>query len=152
MFTAIAGQPLFPWTSATGFALYDANALNFGRLFNHFFDTNRAQSVAKLDAIERKWQGIPWVNTIAADRTGHAYYADIGSMPNIDEAKRKSCETALGTALDQAARIQVLDGSRGACAPGSAPGAAAPGILAAEQAARRCGARTTSRTPTTRTG
>jgi acyl-homoserine-lactone acylase len=129
MFDAIQGLPLFPWTAAKGYALYDGNAENFGRLFNHFFDVNRAQSVPELDAIERRWQGIPWVNTIAADKDGRAYYADIGSMPNVDEPKRADCETAFGVALDQAVRVQVLDGARGACAPGSAPGAAAPGLL-----------------------
>jgi acyl-homoserine-lactone acylase len=129
MLTSILGLPIFPWTATTGYALYDANAENFGRLFNHFFDVDRAQSVPEIDAIERKWQGIPWVNTIAADTAGRAYYADIGSMPNLDEAKRKACETALGVALDQQARVQVLDGSTGSCAPGTAPGAAAPGIL-----------------------
>src|SRR6202040_3550976 len=45
MLTSILGLPIFPWTAVTGYALYDANAENFGRLFNHFFDVNRAQSV-----------------------------------------------------------------------------------------------------------
>ncbi len=129
MVTSFAGLPIFPWTVTSGYALYDANAENLGRLANHFLDTNRAQSVGELDTIERRWQGIPWVNTIAADSAGHAYYADIGSMPNLDDPKRKACDTALGAQLDSAARVQVLDGGRGDCAPGVAPGAAAPGIL-----------------------
>jgi acyl-homoserine-lactone acylase len=129
MFTSILGLPIFPWSTTTAYAMYDANAENFGRLVNHFLDVNRAQSVPELDAIEHRYQGIPWVNTIATDTQGRAYYADIGSIPNIPSAKYSSCEVALGVALDQAARVPVLDGSTSTCAPGSAPGAAAPGIL-----------------------
>ena len=128
--TSIMGTPLFPWTPATAYALGDANATNF-RYLNHFFDTNQAQSVGELDAIERKYQGIPWVNTIAADSEGKAYYADIGAVPNVDDAKIADCSVALGRATDAALRVQVLDGARSACGYGSAEseGAVAPGIL-----------------------
>jgi acyl-homoserine-lactone acylase len=128
--TSLLGIPLFPWTTNTAYALGDSNAGNF-RYLNHFFDTNQAQSVAELDAIERRYQGIPWVNTIAADSTGKAYYADIGSVPNVDDAKIADCSAPLGRATDNALRVQVLDGSRAACGYGSAESddAAAPGIL-----------------------
>ena len=128
--TSILGYPIFPWTNATAYAMGDANAGNF-RYLNHFFDTNKAQSVADLDGIERRYQGIPWVNTIAADSTGKAYYADIGSVPNVENDKIQSCSAPVGVATDQALRLQVLDGSRGACGYGSAQdkGAVAPGIL-----------------------
>ena len=128
--TSLLGIPLFPWTENTAYALGDANATNF-RYLNHFFDTNMAQSVDELDAIERKYQGIPWVNTIAADSGGKAYYADIGAVPNVDNDKIADCSVALGRATDAALRVQVLDGSRGACGYGSAEdkGAVAPGIL-----------------------
>jgi len=128
--TSLLGVPLFPWTENTAYALGDANATNF-RYLNHFFDTNMAQSVEELDVIERKYQGIPWVNTIAADSKGKAYYADIGAVPNVDDAKIADCSVALGRATDAALRVQVLDGSRGSCGYGSAEdkGAVAPGIL-----------------------
>ncbi|HEX8105832.1 MAG TPA: acylase [Solirubrobacteraceae bacterium] len=128
--TSILGLPVFPWTPERAYALGDANAGNF-RYLNHFFDTNRAQTVEELDAVERRYQGIPWVNTIAADKNGKAYYADIGSMPNVENDKIQSCSVPLGVALDQAARVQVLDGSRAGCGYGSAEdkGAVAPGIL-----------------------
>jgi acyl-homoserine-lactone acylase len=128
MLTGILGLPIFPWTPATAFALGDANAANF-RYLNHFFFTDQAQSVKQLDAIERKYQGIPWVNTIAADSTGKAYYADIGSIPNVSNAKIADCNVALGTATDAALRVQILDGSRGACAWDNDKDAVAPGIF-----------------------
>ncbi|HEX8120608.1 MAG TPA: penicillin acylase family protein [Solirubrobacteraceae bacterium] len=115
--TSLQGLPIFPWTPARAFVMFDANADNFGRLLNHFFEVNRAHSVQELRAILKRHRGIPWVNTIAADRAGDAYYADIGSVPNVDDAKLADCSTPLGKGLDSAARVQVLDGSRASCAP-----------------------------------
>lgn len=131
--TSILGLPVFPWTPERAYALYDGNAENFGRVFNHFFEMNLAQSVDDVDKVLRKYQGIPWVNTIAADTAGNAYYADIGSVPNVPEDKRNACNTVLGIALDVLQRLIVLDGSRGSCEPGSHPDAVAPGILPASQ-------------------
>jgi acyl-homoserine-lactone acylase len=115
--TSLQGLPIFPWTPARAFAMFDANADNYGRLLNHFFEANRAQSVAELRTILKRHRGIPWVNTIAADRDGNAYYADIGSIPNVPDDKLQSCSTPLGQALDQAVRVQVLDGTRAECPP-----------------------------------
>jgi acyl-homoserine-lactone acylase len=127
--TSILGLPVFPWTPERAYAMGDINAGNF-RYLNHFFETDRAQSVRQLDAIERKYQGIPWVNTIAADRKGEAYYADIGAIPNLPNDKLSACEAApVGTALRTAAAVFVIDGSRAACELGNDPDAVAPGIF-----------------------
>ncbi len=128
MFTSLLGLPLFPWTPAVGYAFGDVNANNF-RALNHFFETNRAQSVRQYDAIERRYQGIPWVNSLAADRTGEAYYTMNGAVPNVPDSKAQACPTTLGTATFPLLGLPALDGSRSACEWGSAPGAAAPGIL-----------------------
>ena len=131
--TSILGLPVFPWTSERAYAMGDANAENF-RYLNHFYETNRAQSVRQLHAIERKYQGIPWVNTIAADRKGEAYYADIGSMPNLPNDKLSACEaTPVGTGLRTAAGVFALDGSRSQCDMGSDPDAVSPGILSRDK-------------------
>jgi acyl-homoserine-lactone acylase len=129
IFTSLAGQPLFPWTPGTAYAMGDANASNF-RLLNHFFSVNLAQSTRQLDAIERRYQGIPWVNTIAADSAGHAYYADIGTVPHATDEEIQRCNTtALGQATFAALGLPVLDGSRSGCHWGSDADAATPGIL-----------------------
>jgi acyl-homoserine-lactone acylase len=129
IFTSLLGQPLFPWTPATAYAMGDANAQNF-RLLNHFLEVDRVQSTVELDAIERRYEGIPWVNTIAADSTGSAYYADIGSIPHVTDEDVQRCNTtALGQATFAALGLPVLDGSRASCAWGSDPDAAAAGIL-----------------------
>ena len=127
--TSITGLPIFPWTATSAYVMFDANADGLGRLVNHFFDVNRARSVADIDRSLRKYQGIPWVNTIAADRKGNAYYADIGSMPNLDVDRYESCLTLLGTVTDDQARLAVVDGRKPECAPGEAEGTVAPGLL-----------------------
>ena len=114
VFDSILGLPLFPWTSAQAHAMGDANAANF-RYLNHFLETNMAQSVREYDRVLRRNQGIPWVNSIAADSTGEAYYADIGVVPNVSNAKAAACNTALGTQTTQLLGIPILDGSRTAC-------------------------------------
>ena len=126
--TGILGLPVFPWTDLSAYALGDANAANF-RYLNHFFFTNQAQSVAELDQIEKRYLGIPWVNTIAADSAGKAYYADIGSIPNVSNAKISACSVPLGVATDQSLRVQVLDGSRAGCAWDTDPDAIKPGVF-----------------------
>jgi acyl-homoserine-lactone acylase len=127
VFTDLLGIPL-PWTPATAFTMGDANATNF-RYLNHFFFTNQAQSTEELDQIERTYQGIPWVNTIAADSTGEAYYADIGAIPNVPNEKASSCNTVLGVATFALLGLPVLDGSRSGCEWDTDDDAVAPGIF-----------------------
>jgi acyl-homoserine-lactone acylase len=121
-----------PWNTQMAFALADANAANF-RLLNHLLATDEAGSVAAEFAILKKYQGLPWVNTIAADSSGEAMYSDIQAIPNITNAKAKQCDTALGAASFQATGMPVLDGSRPSCAWSTSAGAAVPGIFGPAQ-------------------
>jgi acyl-homoserine-lactone acylase len=117
-----------PWIQGKAFTMGDVNAENF-RAFNHFFFTNQAQSVRELDQIERTYQGIPWVNTIAADSSGESYYADIGAIPNVPDEKAVACGTEVGAATFAALRLPVLNGAASACEWTVDPDAAAPGIF-----------------------
>jgi acyl-homoserine-lactone acylase len=126
--TEILGLPVFPWTPAVAFALADANALNF-RYLNHFVETNRAQSVRELLAIMQRNQGIPWVNTIAADSNGEALYADISVTPNVSDQKALECASPLGVATANTLGLPVLDGSRAACAWDNDADAVQAGII-----------------------
>jgi acyl-homoserine-lactone acylase len=128
VFTSLLGLPLFPWTQGKAFALGDANAENF-RYLNHFFETNLAQSTREYDQVLRRNQGIPWVNSIASDSAGEAYYADIGVVPHVTDEHARRCNTALGAATTQALGLPVLDGSRSTCAWGRDPSALQPGTL-----------------------
>jgi acyl-homoserine-lactone acylase len=128
VFTSILGLDLFPWTTTTAHAMGDANASNF-RYLNHFFETDHAQSTREVDAILRRYEGIPWVNTIAADSGGQAYYADIGTVPNVSNAKANQCSTALGAGTVQSLGVAILDGSRSGCEWDTDSDSVIPGIF-----------------------
>ena len=100
----------------------------------------------------REVQGNPWVNVIAADSAGRAYYADDSVVPNVDAAlqsrcsrtsrRRRCCSAGRGPARRLAHRA----------AAGATTATRSP---RASSARRRCRARraaTTWRTPTTPTG
>ncbi len=128
MLTSIEGIPL-PWTSSVAWSLGDVNAGNF-RFLNHFLLNDEAQSVARYNWIERHYEGIPWVNSIAADRSGHAYYTMDGAIPYVTDAEAQSCSAGGATvAVYKETGIPFLDGSRSACKWQSSPKAAAPGIF-----------------------
>jgi len=127
IFNSLVGVPL-PWTNAQAFAMGDANAANF-RYLNHFFETDQAQSVRELDQVLRRNQGIPWVNTIAADSSGEAYYADFSVVPHVTDEQAAVCDTPIGAATFQALRLPILDGSRSSCEWGSDPDAVQPGTF-----------------------
>lgn len=126
---SLQGQNLFAWTDANAYAIQDVNSASF-RFINHFFDASRAQSVKGMVRTLRAIQGVPWVNTIAADSKGNAMYADIGAVPNNDDAKTAACNTPLGQVTLGAAGISVLDGSRSTCDLQQAEGAVDKGVLA----------------------
>jgi acyl-homoserine-lactone acylase len=126
--TSLLGLPIFPWTDATAFAMGDANAPNF-RYLNHFFDVDHAQSSQQVLASLTRNQGIPWVNTIAADDNGAALYADISVTPHVTDDQAARCDTPLGTATFAALRLPALDGSRPECNWGSDPDALQPGTF-----------------------
>jgi acyl-homoserine-lactone acylase len=128
MLTSILGLPIFPWTPVRAFALADANASNF-RYVNHFFEMNQAKNSREaLEILERN-QGIPWVNTIVADKAGEALYADISVTPNVSNSKAQTCNTELGIATFQLLGLPVLDGSRTACAWDNDADALQPGTF-----------------------
>jgi acyl-homoserine-lactone acylase len=128
VFTSILGLPLFPWTPLKAYALGDANDENF-RYLNHFLATDRAQSVREYDSIQQRIQGIPWVNSIAADRDGEAYYSMDGAVPNVPDAKATACSGVLGVAVFPITGIPVLDGSRSQCRWDTDPDAVVDGIF-----------------------
>jgi acyl-homoserine-lactone acylase len=127
IFDSLVGVPL-PWTATSAFAMGDANATNF-RYLNHFFETDQAQSVGELYEILRRNQGIPWVNTLASDSSGRAFYADISVTPHVTDEQALQCNTAVGAATFAALGLPVLDGSRSDCEWGSDPDSVQPGTF-----------------------
>jgi acyl-homoserine-lactone acylase len=125
MITDLVGIPL-PWSDGSGFALKDVNATNF-RYLNHFLANDRAQSVAEYDRVERRYQGIPWVNSVAADSRGNAYYTMQGAIPYVTDEKAAACNVAAPGFSTLG--LPVLDGSRASCDWDSSPKAVAPGTF-----------------------
>ena len=127
--TGIIGLPIFPWTPATAYAMGDANASNF-RYINHFFEKNHAQTVQELFEVQKRNLGVPWVNTIAADRNGKAYYADISVVPHVTDEQVQTCvNNPAWIAVFTALGLPVLDGSTADCEWGVDPGAPQRGIF-----------------------
>jgi acyl-homoserine-lactone acylase len=124
---SLEGIPL-PWTAVTAFAMRDANADDV-RSANSFLETDMATSAAQVLQVLQRYQGIPWVNTIVADSTGHAMYADIGVMPNVPDSLAQQCDTAVGVATFALVRIPTLDGSRTSCDWLTDPDAVEPGLF-----------------------
>lgn len=116
------------WTETTAFALKDVNR-DAGRTFDGYIEMGQSASVAELDQTLNTWQHLPWINTIAADSTGAAYYADHSVVPNVDQAKLDSCLTPIGQIALVQANVFILDGAREACRWGSDPDARVPGIF-----------------------
>ena len=127
---AVSGAPVFGWDAVRAYSIRDANAVN-RRSLDHFFDINRAQSTAAVKQVLESHVAIPWVNTIAADSTGHALYADISVVPNVPNSLATTCNTVpVGVAVFQLLGLPVLDGSRTSCEWVVDPNATQPGIFA----------------------
>ncbi len=71
-----------PWTEDRAFALRDANEDN-NALAAHVLAVNRATSLADLRRAHARYQGLPFVNTIAVSPDGIAWYIDAAATPNL---------------------------------------------------------------------
>jgi len=115
------------WDTQFAYSLRDANLEN-DRVLQQWYEMNRADSLEALQASVHKIQGIPWVNTLAADDKGQTLYMNLSVVPNVNAEKLAKCS-------DPRAGLQmiVLDGSRSECAWDIDPQAAQKGIYAADQ-------------------
>lgn len=118
------------WTPLSFWAIRDANAEQL-RTIDSFLNMGKAKTVGGLLARQDAGAGIPWVNTIAADRNGDVLYADHSVVPNVSNATASKCMTIIGRVLHLAAGLPGLDGGRaaGACAWGTDSDAQRPGIF-----------------------
>lgn len=103
------------WSSAAAFVLADPNRNNT-RMLEQWLGIGTAGSVRELKASLDKVVGLPWVNTIAADRDGNTLYADASVVPHMNTDKFINGCLLLEAAL-------MFDGSRSSCAWGQDAGA-----------------------------
>lgn len=127
-----APAQLLVWSKTKAFAMRDANAGN-QRGLGTWEAIGKAKNVADIKAAVSTTLGIPWVNTIAADRYGDVLHADVTAVPNVSTEKAKACATSLSALV--AARVTLLDGSKSACDWDNTPGTAAPYLLPASEQA-----------------
>ena len=120
------------WGRERAYAIRDANFDN-DRSLAAWMAIGRAHSVNDIKAAVSTTLGIPWVNTIAADRDGRVLHADVTAVPNVSAEKARACATPRSVAV--AARFILLDGARAACDWDKSEGTPVAGLLpAADQA------------------
>ncbi len=121
---------LMGWTPIGFVAMRDANAEQL-RTLDSFLEMSKAKDVNGLLAAQDRTGGIPWVNTIAADRKGNALYADHAVVPNVPDSMVNQCITPIGLVTKQMAGLAILDGTRAtsSCAWQNDADAARPGIF-----------------------
>ncbi|MFJ8632088.1 penicillin acylase family protein [Streptomyces sp. NPDC093568] len=116
------------WTATTAYAVNDPNAANL-----RFADTSlgfaKARGTADVQRSLARHQGLPWVDTIAADSAGHSLFTQSQILPRITDDLASRCSTDLGRATYPAVGLAILDGSRGDCTLGSDPDAVQRGTF-----------------------
>ncbi|MEU8888490.1 penicillin acylase family protein [Streptomyces sp. NPDC048442] len=126
--TGLGAQLPLPWTATTAYALNDPNATNL-RAGDTALGFSRARDVAGIQDSLRRTQGLPWVNTIAADSSGGSLFTQSQVLPRITGDLAQRCSTPLGRATYPSSGLAVLDGSRGDCTLGRDKDAVEPGIF-----------------------
>ncbi|NUU38501.1 penicillin acylase family protein [Pseudomonas sp. C2B4] len=115
------------WDNQFAYSLRDAN-LDNDRVLQQWYAMNRADNLKEFQASVHKIQGIPWVNTLAADDQGQTLYMNLSVVPNVSAEKLAQCsDPRIGL------QMIVLDGSNSACAWDIDPQAAQKGIYASDK-------------------
>ena len=120
------------WSAQSAFTLKDANRGN-QRGVETWLRIGEAKNVGEIKAAVSETLGIPWVNTIAADRYGDALHADITAVPNVSAEKAKACATPIAGLFAEFAIL--LDGSKSSCDWDVAAGTPVPGLMPAKDQA-----------------
>jgi len=105
------------WTAQAAYVLADPNRSNT-RMLEQWLGIGTATSVRTLKDSLDKVVGLPWVNTVAADRDGNTLYADASVVPHMTGDKFVNGCLLLPAAL-------LFDGSRSSCGWGQDAGAPA---------------------------
>ncbi|RKH49340.1 acylase [Corallococcus sp. AB049A] len=135
-----SAAPGFPagtlgWNAQTALTLRDANIENT-KFLDQFHGMNKAKTLAEFKAVYASEQGLPWVNTMFADKDGNAWYTDATPTPNLTkDAYTKWATEATTPGLNvtygvfQALGFTVLNGSDPANEWQVEPGSRSPGLV-----------------------
>jgi len=141
MFSAKALSPIAPaWgqdirafggPSSVAYTIQDANEENL-RGIEQWMAMGQAKSIPEMKTALEEILGLPFINTIAADKHGDAFYADIGTVPHVMMDKLVACAGSLVARIFTASGVIALDGTRSVCDWGNDPGTPQPGVLGPE--------------------
>lgn len=109
-FGPVIENEALPWTAEHAYSLRDAVLDNYYSA-DTYDALNKATSTAEIEAAISQ-QGVFWVNTVAADREGNAFYADISGTPNVDAELLERCRVEVPGVPG---RIFVLQGGTSDC-------------------------------------
>ncbi|TXS49938.1 penicillin acylase family protein [Streptomyces sp. t39] len=126
--TSLGASLPLPWSTTTAYALNDPNAVNL-RATDTGLAFAKARSTGDIVRGLRRTQGLPWVNTIAADASGRSLFTQSQVLPRITDDLAERCSTPLGRVTYPSSGVAVLDGARGDCALGRDRDAVQPGIF-----------------------
>ena len=124
------------WTTKTVLTYRDANLENT-QLVAQFVGMNRAKSLEEFQSVYANVQGIPWVNTMAADRAGNVWYTDATPTPNLTPTAIATWRASLNlppevsppAALWNSMGLVLLDGSNPENEWQEVAGARSPGLV-----------------------
>jgi len=123
--------PLLGWGLETGYAYRDANTENTAVL-EQFLRMNQARDLDEFQAVFADVKSLPWVNTLATDRSGRVWYIDASATPRISSGAQQRFAARVNddlvAALLYEARVAVLDGSDPDDEWLDAPDARSPGL------------------------
>jgi acyl-homoserine-lactone acylase len=125
---------LADWTAQQAFTFRDANIENTV-LLSQFLGMDKARSLQEFKDVYANVQGIPWVNTMAADKDGNTWYTDATPTPNLLPEAIAAWRTAsaggdaLTTAIWRNVGLVLLDGSQRGNEWQDEAGARSPGIV-----------------------
>jgi acyl-homoserine-lactone acylase len=124
--------PLIGWGLDLGFTYRDAN-LDNDHVIAQFLGMCQAGSMDAFQDVFAQTQGMPWVNTLAADRTGRAWFIDASATPNLTPAAIERFHDRLQNDLIAqilfVSRVALLDGSDPGDEWQDDPAARSPGLL-----------------------
>ena len=129
----IVNMPRLGWTNQRAYAVRDANWDNWNSTAQ-WLAMGQSKSMKELQAAHAKYQGMPWVNTIATSRDGVAWYTDSASTPNLSkDALRMWMEQRktdpLVKSLFDAQGMVLLNGSDSRFEWQTDPGAPVAGVV-----------------------
>jgi acyl-homoserine-lactone acylase len=128
----IINVPPLGWSESMAVTFRDANEANF-QLIDVWLDMDRATNLDEFKAALGTHQGIPWVNTMYADKDGNAFFADASRVPNLSAEAQAAWEDAVAndflTGLAYQNGIILMDGSDSKFEWVDDPAARAPGIV-----------------------